>query len=247
MAEKEPQVTFTDRRKISSDGEIRPEAAAEQRQAEQQEAQQREAATRAASAPSGSKASTPGESTASSSPSLQGSANVSSKTSGKVTSFPSPSGTGGAARKASAGADEQDETMPPGPTAQETEESHAAYRETTQQLDDILRAKAPDSQRLGPVGFEHLVQSMYMTAMMALGAGTQPGEKPRIDLMGARQTIDLLSVLGEKTKGNLNEGEQRLLDSALFELRMMFLEITNAIARNAAKPGQQDPQAPKRN
>lgn len=245
MAEKEPQVTFTDRRKISSDGEIRPEAAAEQRQAEQQEAQQREAVMRAAAAPSGPKASTPGESAASS-PSLQGNASVSSKTSGKVTSFPSPSGTGGAARKASAGDDEQDETMPPGPTAQETEESHAAYRETTQQLDDILRAKAPDSQRLGPVGFEHLVQSMYMTAMMALGAGTQPGEKPRIDLMGARQTIDLLSVLGEKTKGNLNEGEQRLLDSALFELRMMFLEITNAIARNAAKPGQQGPQAPKR-
>jgi hypothetical protein len=85
------------------------------------------------------------------------------------------------------------------------------------------------------------VQSMYMTAMMGLGAGTQPGEKPRIDLMGARQTIDLLGVLGEKTKGNLSADEQRLLESALFELRMMFLEITNAIARNAANPAQPPP------
>jgi len=47
--------------------------------------------------------------------------------------------------------------------------------------------------------------------------------------------------LQEKTKGNLTANEQRLLESALFELRMMFLEITNAIARNAANPPQ--PQA----
>jgi len=105
----------------------------------------------------------------------------------------------------------------------------------------MLRAKAPDSSHLGPIVFDHLVQSMYMTAMMSMGAGTQPGEKPRIDLMGARQTIDLLGVLAEKTKGNLTANEQRLLESALFELRMMFLEITNAIARHAANPPQPQP------
>ena len=136
--------------------------------------------------------------------------------------------------------------MPPGPTAQENAESNAAYQQTTRELDDLLRAKSPDSARLGPVGFEHLVQSMYMTAMMAMGAGTQPGEKPRIDLMGARQTIDLLGVLNDKTKGNLTDAEHRLLDSALFELRMMFLEITNAIARNASNPGTQAAPPPKR-
>ena len=134
-----------------------------------------------------------------------------------------------------------EEQMPEGPTAQESAESNAAYQQTTQQLDELLRAKAPDSSHLGPIVFDHLVQSMYMTAMMSMGAGTQPGEKPRIDLMGARQTIDLLGVLAEKTKGNLTANEQRLLESALFELRMMFLEITNAIARNAANPPQQQP------
>ncbi len=207
MPEKEPQVTFTDRRKISSDGEIRPEAAAQSAadrlEAEKSSAQQAAAAhTAAPPTPSNEKPAEP--------------------------SVPS------------------DKEMPQGPTAEETAESHAAYRKTTQQLDELLRAKAPDSTRLGPVAFENLVQSMYMTAMMALGAGTQPGEKPRIDLMGARQTIDLLGVLGEKTKGNLTADEQRLLESALFELRMMFLEITNAIARNAANPGQQAQQPIKR-
>ncbi|MHB1937930.1 MAG: DUF1844 domain-containing protein [Acidobacteriaceae bacterium] len=206
MPEKEPQVTFTDRRKISSDGEIRPGIA----ESEAEEQKRRQAETPQSVA---------------------------------VATKPAESGTTRSAT-AQAHPDEnpaQEEPLPEGPTAKESADSNAAYQETTQQLDDLLRAKAPDSSHLGPVVFDHLVQSMYMTAMMSMGAGTQPGEKPRIDLMGARQTIDLLGVLAEKTKGNLNANEQRLLESALFELRMMFLEITNAIARNAAKPPQQQP------
>lgn len=214
MPDKEPQVTFTDRRKISSDGEIRPEAVAEE-EANRREAEKHEAANKSAQAAASSAASSAAD------------PNAPQDTAQKSEASPSD--------------EAQEEAIPDGPTAQETAESHAAYRQTTQQLDELLRAKAPDSSHLGPVGFEHLVQSMYMSAMMGLGAGTQPGEKPRIDIMGARQTIDLLGVLGEKTKGNLTADEQRLLESALFELRMMFLEITNAIARNAANPAQQPP------
>ena len=84
------------------------------------------------------------------------------------------------------------------------------------------------------VNFEALVQSLYMTAALQMGAGTQPGEQPRVDILGARQSIDMLGVLAEKTKGNLTPEENRLLDSALFELRMAFLEITQALARQAA-------------
>ncbi len=217
MPEKEPQVTFTDRRKISSDGEIRPEAAAKNEE-ERQAARQREAANEVK--PPASPVVQAGNTEAQQPISTPGG----EKMNGELPEYAD-----------SQDEDSQDEGSQ-GPTAQETAESHAAYRETTQQLDEMLRAKAPDSQHLGPVAFEHLVQSMYMTAMMALGAGTQPGEKPRIDLMGARQTIDLLNVLQEKSKGNLTADEQRLLESALFELRMMFLEITNAIARNAENP-----------
>ena len=204
MSEKEPQVTFIDRRKISSDGEVRPEALAEE-EANRRQAEQREAAAKAAQPGPAPAAAPPAQPTAAAVENPEKSA---------------------------------EEPIPDGPTAQESAESNAAYQQTTRQLDELLRSKGPESSNLGPVSFEHLVQSMYMTAMMGLGAGTQPGEKPRIDLMGARQTIDLLGVLGEKTKGNLTADEQRLLESALFELRMMFLEITNAIARNAANPAQ---------
>lgn len=88
--------------------------------------------------------------------------------------------------------------------------------------------------------FERLVQSLYMTAAVQMGAGSAPNEQPRIDIVGARQSIDMLGVLGEKTKGNLTEAEKRLLQNVLFDLRMSFLEITNAITSSAErgpKPG----------
>jgi hypothetical protein len=214
MPEKEPQVTFTDRRKISSDGEIRPGVA--QSEAEEERQRQAETAKKAAATAEPAK-------------------------SANAEAVAAPSNAGVSAAETHHGDTDLNEQLPEGPTAKESADSNAAYQETTQQLDDLLRAKAPDSSHLGPVAFDHLVQSMYMTAMMSMGAGTQPGEKPRIDLMGARQTIDLLGILVEKTKGNLTANEQRLLESALFELRMMFLEITNAIARNAANPPQPQP------
>jgi hypothetical protein len=88
------------------------------------------------------------------------------------------------------------------------------------------------------VTIEHVIQSIYLSAIVALGAATEPGQKPQIDLLGARQSIDMLGVLEEKTKGNLSEKEQRLLQNALFEVRMLFLEVTNAIAQQAQRPPQ---------
>jgi Domain of unknown function (DUF1844) len=69
---------------------------------------------------------------------------------------------------------------------------------------------------------------------MQLGGTTQEGQQPQVDILGARQSIDMLQVLEDKTKGNLSPEEARLLESALFELRMAFLEVTQALARSAA-------------
>jgi hypothetical protein len=123
-----------------------------------------------------------------------------------------------------------DEPLPE-PTARESAEQHAAYQKSSQQLDDMLRLSNPGMGPAVPVTIEHVIQSVYFSAVVAMGAAGEPGQKPRIDILGARQSIDMLTVLGEKTKGNLTEKEQRLLQSALFELRMMFLEITNAIVK----------------
>jgi hypothetical protein len=84
------------------------------------------------------------------------------------------------------------------------------------------------------MSFEQIVQSIYMSTIVQLGGATPEGQQPKIDLMGARQSIDMLSILAEKTKGNLTPAESALMDNALFEVRMGFLEVTQALARSAA-------------
>jgi hypothetical protein len=139
-----------------------------------------------------------------------------------------------------------DEGPLPEPTAAESAQQDADYRASSKKLDDMISQANPGARdSLGGRGtqmnFDALVQSLYMTAALQMGAGTQPGEQPRVDILGARQSIDMLSVLVEKTKGNLTDKEQRLLQNALFELRMMFMEITNAISSSAHNPAAKPP------
>jgi hypothetical protein len=114
------------------------------------------------------------------------------------------------------------------------EQANAAYQQTSDRLDTAVRAANPGMEHPPEMNFEQIVQSIYMTTILQLGGSTQPGQQPKIDLMGARQSIEMLAVLAEKTKGNLTPAESQLMDNALFEVRMAFLEVTQALARSAA-------------
>ena len=83
-----------------------------------------------------------------------------------------------------------------------------AYDASAQRLEELIRAQNPAVGAQPPVGFEHLVQQFYVSAMIQMGAGTQEGQRPRVDILGARTTIDLLGVLAEKTKGNLTRSRR---------------------------------------
>jgi hypothetical protein len=127
--------------------------------------------------------------------------------------------------------------LPPAPTAQESHEQKAAYDASAQRLEDMIRAQNPAVGAQPPMEFEHLVQQLYVTAMLQMGAGMQEGQQPRVDIVGARTTIDLLGILAEKTRGNLTDAEDRILQSVLFEARMAFLELTSMMAvPNVAPP-----------
>jgi hypothetical protein len=126
--------------------------------------------------------------------------------------------------------------LPQVPTANESREQKAAYDASAQRIEDMVRAQNPAMGALPPVSFEHLVQQFYVSAMIQMGAGTQEGQRPRVDILGARTTIDLLGVLAEKTKGNLSESEQTTLETVLFDVRMAFLELTNMISLQAMQP-----------
>jgi hypothetical protein len=131
--------------------------------------------------------------------------------------------------------------IPPAPTAAESQEQKTAYDGASQRLEDLIRAQNPAMGAQPPVTFESLIQQFYLSAMIQMGAGTQEGQRPRVDILGARTTIDLLGVLAEKTKGNLNETEDRMLQSVLFECRMAFMELTSMITLQGMQPPQPPP------
>lgn len=126
--------------------------------------------------------------------------------------------------------------LPPAPTAQESREQKSAYDASAQRLEDLIRAQNPAVGAQPPVTFENLVQQFYVSAMIQMGAGAQEGQRPRVDILGARTTIDLLGILAEKTRGNLTEAEDRALQTVLFEVRMAFLELTSMVGAPSVPP-----------
>jgi hypothetical protein len=131
---------------------------------------------------------------------------------------------------------EMDAELPPAPTAEESRQQKSAYDASAQRLEDLVRAQNPGVGPQPAVTFDHLVNQLYVSAMIQMGAGAQEGQRPRVDILGARQTIDLMGVLAEKTKGNLTEAEDRTLQAVLYEVRMAFLELTNMISLQSMQP-----------
>ena len=134
--------------------------------------------------------------------------------------------------------------MAPAPSTEEIRFQKLAYDKAAERLEDLVRAQNPAAPPSEKIGFEHLVQQLYLSAMMQMGAGTPEGQRPRIDILGARQTIDLLSVVLEKSKGNLSNEEERTLQTVLYELRLTFLELTRMIS--APQPPMPPPPGAKR-
>ena len=83
--------------------------------------------------------------------------------------------------------------------------------------------------------FENLIRMLGSNAAMVLGAYTDPRTgQPVIDPDAARELIDMLDALHEKTKGNLAPEEDDLLLDLSGKLKMTYLEINQAIAAQAA-------------
>jgi hypothetical protein len=92
-------------------------------------------------------------------------------------------------------------------------------------------AKEPDeggAAGLPAIDFATFVVSLSHSAFVHLGDAPDPDGKRSVNLPLARQTIDLLSLLLEKTKGNLNGPEERILGQALYDLRLRYVEVSRS-------------------
>ena len=126
--------------------------------------------------------------------------------------------------------------VPEPPTQSEQQAQHDAYKQSARDLDTRVELSGHSAKEL-EMSFERFMASLYMTAMMQLGLMHEQGGQPGVDLIGARQTIDTLGMIAEKTKGNLTPTEQGFLQNCLYELRMAYVEVTNALARSPQAPG----------
>jgi hypothetical protein len=88
---------------------------------------------------------------------------------------------------------------------------------------------APSDSRTEPVSFSTFLLGLSTQALLHLGEIESPlsGEVER-DFVAAQHVIDILGILREKTRNNLEEGEEQLLDSVLYDLRMRYVELVRA-------------------
>lgn len=85
----------------------------------------------------------------------------------------------------------------------------------------------PAGAETPPLDFHTFVLSLGSSALLHLGEIEHPETgKPEKNLPLAKQTIDVLALLRDKTKGNLTPPEETLLDNLLYDLRMRFVDAS---------------------
>jgi len=135
--------------------------------------------------------------------------------------------------------EEAEASQQPPLTDAEKKAGDDAFAKSSRQIDDQIRSQLGRKAEEFQMSFERFIASLYMTALMQLGLMHEQGGQPRVDLLGARQTIDTLVLLRDKTKGNLTSTEENLMSNSLYEVQMAYVEVTNALTRSVqpAPPG----------
>ena len=122
-----------------------------------------------------------------------------------------------------------------------------ARQDEQTQPDEAARAKIDPSQ-IPSADFAVLVDMFSTQAMVSLGVIPNPAtNKTEIELELAKHFIDLLGVLEDKTKGNLEERESLLLETTLHQLRLAYIEAQKAPTNKNEDCGNEDGGSMKQN
>ncbi len=108
---------------------------------------------------------------------------------------------------------------------EETPEPHAKEETGTEEAPggDTFTQEGP----LPEIDFTHFIFSISTSALIQLGEVQDPfTQKTAKNLPLAKQTIDLIGMLKEKTKGNLSAEEEKLIESILYDLRMRYVKAS---------------------
>mgnify|MGYP001770056702 CR=1 FL=1 len=101
----------------------------------------------------------------------------------------------------------------------------AEKQEDPASAQEEMRSKINEDLDYPPVNFTNFVISLSTSALFHFGDFPEyEGGKAEKNLPAAKQTIDILDMLGEKTKGNLDANEQNLIQGVLYELKMRYVK-----------------------
>lgn len=111
-------------------------------------------------------------------------------------------------------------------------ESGEVRSESSETTETKEKTSAPESPvekptEYPPIDFVNFTLSLATSAQLALGLMSHPETGAQMkDLHAAKQTIDILGMISDKTKGNLNEAEEKLLSEVLYTLRLQYVEVS---------------------
>lgn len=106
----------------------------------------------------------------------------------------------------------------------EEEKKKADEEKTKQKTKEAGDLKKAQSSEPPEIDFSSFILSLSTSALIQLGGIADPiTQKPAKNLQAAKQTIDILGIMQQKTKGNLTPQEQKLIDTALYDLRMHYV------------------------
>jgi len=104
------------------------------------------------------------------------------------------------------------------------DEEGSIREENTKDSDDQVEEVEPEGS--SEINFSSFIMSLATQALMHLGEMAAPeGIDVQVDMSAAKQAIDIISFLEEKTKGNLDDAEVRLLTEILHNLRVSYLKV----------------------
>ncbi len=111
-------------------------------------------------------------------------------------------------------------------------QAQAEKEKLAHEVDQAGPGGSAGEREMPPASFATLVGSILSQIFMALGGYEDPRTKRRyVDLELAKHLVDTLVVLEGKTKNNLTDEEKRLLDHALYEARMQYVQIAQAATK----------------
>jgi hypothetical protein len=120
--------------------------------------------------------------------------------------------------------DVKDDEAKDKPKEETMEKPDISEKEETSQKPEETGTPREESQPFPEINFAGFIFSLHTSALLHFGDFPDPvsNEKSR-NLPAAKQTIEILDMMKDKTRGNLDENEEKLLDGILYELKMRYV------------------------